>query len=140
MKRLLLLLTLVAGLLTSSAQTLDYLTIRTMDGNEQSLSLDQLKLTFADGKMVATAQGETTTFDFANLDFMFFTAQATAIESAANAAISVSIVDGNLRTNAPSGSVIHVFTPDGKSVGQNGLSRGVYLIQINGRTYKTFSR
>ena len=140
MKRILLLIIATASLFVAKAQSFDYLTVRTIEGSEQSFALDQLKLTFADGKVVATSKGETTTFDFASLDFMFFTTEPTAIESASNSAFAVSIVGGNLQTNAPAGSTIHVFTPDGKRVGQSSLNRGVYLVQINGRTYKTIAR
>lgn len=140
MKRILLLIIATASLFVAKAQSFDYLTVRTMEGSEQSFALDQLKLTFADGKVVATSHGETTTFDFANLDFMFFTADPTAIESAPGEAFSVSIIGGNLQTNAPTDSDIRIYTPDGKRVGQSGLNRGVYLVRINGRTFKTISR
>lgn len=140
MKRILLLIIATASLFVAKAQSFDYLTVRTMEGSEQSFALDQLKLTFADGKVVATSHGESTTFDFANLDFMFFTAEPTAIENMSDGGCTVSIVGGNLQTNAPAGSTIHVFTPDGKRVGQSSLNRGVYLVQINGRTYKTIAR
>lgn len=140
MKRSLLLIFALVCTFAVKAQSLDYLTVRTMEGTEQSFSLDQLKLTFADGKVVATSKGETTTFDFANLDFMFFTTEPTAIEKVSDGGCTVSIVGGNLQTNAPAGSTIHVFTPDGKRVGQSSLNRGVYLVQINGRTYKTIAR
>ena len=140
MKRILLLIIATASLFVAKAQSFDYLTVRTLEGSEQSFALDQLKLTFADGKVVATSKGETTTFDFASLDFMFFTTEPTAIESASNSAFAVSIVGGNLQTNAPADSNIRVYTPDGKRVGQSGLNRGVYLVRINGRTFKTISR
>ena len=140
MKRILLLIIATASLFVAKAQSFDYLTVRTLEGSEQSFALDQLKLTFADGKVVATSKGETTTFDFASLDFMFFTTEPTAIESASGEAFSVSIIGGNLQTNAPTDCDIRIYTPDGKRVGQSSLNRGVYLVQINGRTYKTIAR
>mgnify|MGYP007037207430 CR=1 FL=1 len=58
MKRSLLLIFALVCTFAVKAQSLDYLTVRTIEGTEQSFSLDQLKLTFVDGKVVATGSHE----------------------------------------------------------------------------------
>jgi hypothetical protein len=65
------------------AQNVDYLTFRTADGTEQSLAIDGLKITFAEGKLVATNAVGTVSYDLATLSYMFFAAQPTALETLA---------------------------------------------------------
>ena len=72
--------------------------------------------------------------------YFYLRSQGYLVESASGEAFSVSIIGGNLQTNAPTDSDIRIYTPDGKRVGQSGLNRGVYLVRINGRTFKTISR
>ena len=44
------------------------------------------------------------------------------------------------RTDAPAGSRISVYTPDGRRVPTTGLSAGTYIVKINDQTFKILAR
>lgn len=129
--------------LCSFAQSYDYLTLRTADGTEKSLGIDGLRITFADGKLLASNGKEETQVALADMACMFFATTPTAIESltAADAdGLRVQISGGRLLTNAPAGSDIRVYTLDGRLAPTRGLSSGAYLVRINGRTFKVVAQ
>lgn len=141
MKRItLFLLFALTAVLGTTAQSLDYLTFRTADGTEQSLTAVGLKLTFSDGQLVATGNGETTTFSLTDLSSMFFSQTATSIAGITDAnATKVDIVNGQLKVTAPAGSRISVHSLDGRQANSNNLPKGVYLVRVNNQTLKVLS-
>ncbi len=129
--------------LCSFAQSYDYLTLRTADGTEKSLSVDGLRITFSDGKLLARNGKEEAQVALADMACMFFATTPTAIESLAAAdadGLRVQIRGGRLVTNAPAGSEIQVYTLDGRRAPQQGLGNGAYLVRVNGRTFKVLAR
>lgn len=137
-KNLLLSLLLAAGATNASAQEYKYFTFQQQEGQMQSLSIENLKIVFDNGKLVATNNLESISIPLANMQTMYFNTEATGIENASTGhRLDVRIADGKLRTNAPEGSSIRVFSPDGKLIPASAnLSKGIYLVRINDRTYK----
>lgn len=140
MKHIYLTLALAFGALGLSAQSLDYLTFRTAGGIEQSLPIDGVKMVIADGRLQVSSPQANLEFALSELNCFFFAAEPTAIRTVSDGQPGVSIVGGTLRTDAPAGSRISVFTPDGRRVPTTGLSAGTYIVKINDRTFKTLAR
>lgn len=142
MKRLFTLLALVAAFAWSaSAQSYNYLTFQQTDGAVRSLSLDGLKLTFAEGNLVATNGTTQTTFPLSALQKMFFSSEAVGIHSAsADSPVGVRIEGGTLHVDAPSDSEIAIYGIDGRRVPSTGLGQGVYVVKVNGKTYKVLAK
>lgn len=139
MKTLFLSLGLALSTLTATAQTstFSYLTLQRTNGTEQSLMLDNLRITFSGNNLVATNGTETASIPLAEMQKMFFAAKPTAIsEAAASEAISATISGGRLTVNAPKGTSVSVFSIDGRRMGTEGLTEGVYLVKVGGRTIK----
>ena len=102
MKILLLLLTLVLGAGTAHAQSYDYLTLKQANGTETSLNLDNLRITFADGLLVADNGTQSVSIALADMDKMFFALESTGlntVSSAADAAPAFRIENGRLITD-----------------------------------------
>lgn len=122
------LLTLAALVLagTANADEYGYFTVRNADGEATSFTAIGLKMTFADGKLVATQDGTTTTLPLEALDAMFFSDKptTTAIESVATA--SDHVVVYNL-------SGIRVAEGSMNSLN---LPKGIYIVSKNGTTTK----
>lgn len=140
MKHIYLTFALAFGALGLSAQSLDYLTFRTAGGTEQSLPIDGVKMVIADGRLQVSSPQANLEFALSELNCFFFAAEPTAIRTVSDGQPSVSIVGGTLRTDAPAGSRISVFTSDGRRVPTTGLSAGTYIVKINDRTFKTLAR
>ncbi|MDO4929960.1 MAG: hypothetical protein Q4E59_02380 [Bacteroidales bacterium] len=142
MKRItLLLLFALTAVLGTTAQSLSYLTFRTADGTEQSLTAVGLKLTFSDGQLVATGNDGTTTFSLTDLSSMFFSETVTGISNVSGAsATKVRIVNGALKVTAPAGSTISVRTTDGRQVNKDQyLPKGMYIVRVNNQSFKVLS-
>lgn len=153
MRRLFLTLALVSGICTGlCAQNFDYLTVRTTDGGERSLPVDGLRLTFEDGQLVARTSETTVTYPLADLSAMFFAVQPTGIASLQAAQPAPVFRDGRLTVSAPAGTDVRLYAADGRLVacfvkGTDGsesfapaLTRGVYVVSMNGRTFKFLAR
>lgn len=143
MKQLLMTLALGTVALTASAQSYEYLTFQQTNGNEFSMNIDHLKITFADGNMIATDGTKTQSVALTDMNKMFFSLTPTAINTptlAANKQVAASIVNGQLHVTAPAGSQVRVFTLDGRQVGTNHLTHGSYLVRINNLTLKVLAK
>ena len=71
---------------------------------------------------------------------MFFSLTPTGISSVGNDDVKVGIVDGQLRVDAPAGSRIAVYAADGRLVEGRTLTRGLYIVKVNDKTYKLLAR
>ncbi len=132
-------LSLALGL-TASAQSYSYLTFRQADGSETSLKTSGLKLTFADGNLVATNGSETATFALANMAKMYFSSSATAISQASTESVSASIVNGTLQVTAPAGTSVSVYGLDGREMPHQGLASGVYVVKVGQKVLKLMAK
>ena len=136
MKRYLLSIALGLAALTAGAQQTDYLTLRMADGTECSVPSSGLTLTFGNGQMtVRSAQG-TTNYALTSLTQMWFAATPTAISSLSGSNAGIRIVGGQVVATGIAPADIRVFTPDGREVGQSGLTRGLYIVRTPQQTYK----
>lgn len=136
MKRYLLSIALGLTALTAGAQQTDYLTLRMADGTECSVPSSGLTLTFGNGQMtVRSAQG-TTNYALTSLAQMWFAATPTAISSLSGSNAGIRIVGGQVVATGIAQADIRVFTPDGREVGQSGLTRGLYIVRTPQQTYK----
>lgn len=136
MKRYLLSIALGLAALTAGAQQTDYLTLRMADGTECSVPSSGLTLTFGNGQMtVRSAQG-TTNYALTSLAQMWFAATPTAISSLSGSNAGIRIIGGQVVATGIAPADIRVFTPDGREVGQSGLTRGLYIVRTPQQTYK----
>ena len=140
MKKILCCIFCMAMAINASAQTLDYLTFRTVDGVERSLPVDGLKMTFTNNQLHAVAQGQVADFNLMDLSIMFFAPTATAIESVRGEHQKVAIVDGKLWVKAPEGAEIRVYSYDGRQINREAPLHGIYLVKVNGQTYKVMGK
>ena len=140
MKNILLTILCALGTLAASAQNFDYLTFRTNAGTEYSVPVDGLKITISGDKLQVSSTTKNLDFAINDLGCFFFAAEPTAIQQATANDVQVSIVNGNLQTNAPAGTTIRVYTLDGRAVPTTGLGAGIYVIKVNNRTFKTLAR
>ena len=140
MRKILLVFWGIALGITASAQSLDYITFRTVSGMEASLPVDGLKITFEGTQLHAVAQEQKADFNLMDMAMMFFSSTATAIDRVENVVENVSIVNGRMVVDVPEGTEIQVFGADGRRIGENSLLKGMYLVKVNGRTYKMMAR
>lgn len=133
MKKLLSLAAVALMALGAQAEDIKYLNFRTLDGQEQSLSIENgLTITFQDGKLIANANGTIFQAELSNMQDMYFGATLVGIPSINADAI-------------PAGTIVRVYTTDGRMVQsyeqtageQPALPAGLYMIQVGGKTTKT---
>lgn len=145
-------LSLIAALFaatTLSAQRLDYLTLRLINGEEHSLNIAAgATLTFSASTFIGQAGGQQLQLPLADLGALFFATEPTGIEDLSTATVTARLSSNALIVTAPEGSTVSVYTLDGrllttlqKSV--NGserfslpLSSGVYAVRIGQKTFK----
>lgn len=114
---------------TAAADDYGYFTLRNSSGEVTTFTAVGLKMTFANGKILATQDGQTTELSLDALDAMYFSnEQATAIESVATGTDRVT-----------------VFNLSGVRVGEGQLSelnlpKGVYIVSKNGTKTKVLVR
>lgn len=130
MKKILMTTTVLLGSLGAGAYDYPYLTLQKTDGTEVTLSVEQLQLTFADGKLTATNSDGSQSIALTELSKMFFTSQSAGIDD-------LSATDNSDQT-------VDVYTIDGKAIGtfdtmakaKESLRPGLYIMKSTGRTIK----
>lgn len=140
MKRNIAILFLAAVAGTATADSYDYLTFRTADGTEQSLTAVGTKITFADGNLVATNGSETFTKSLTDMSAMYFATTASGIAATTTNAATAAIVDGQLRVTAPAGTAVSLYAADGRQLSTSArLERGVYVVRVGNQTFKLYA-
>lgn len=126
MRKIILMLAISAcAALSVSAGNYNYLTILKQDGTQQSFTALGLTITFADGNMTATQDGQTTTMSLSELNKMYFS-QTSGIENVQEAKVrnqtsgAVYDLSGRKVAQAPHGSQV-----------PTSLKKGVYI--VNGK-------
>lgn len=152
MKRFLTLLSALLLTLSVSAQTYSYLTVKTSDGTEKSLSLDGLRLTFSNGSLQAVNTAEAASFSLSDLSSMYFSVNATGIQAVTSDVAASSILGGRLTVDAPAGTVVKVYNVSGQLVGTyvksasgaetlgGALAHGVYIVRAGSSTSKLLAQ
>jgi len=125
-----------------------YLTFQKKDGNESSLPLSGLKLSFNSGVLTTSQNGTKTTYEVIDLAKMYFSETATAIQSVQNSHTAVSLQGSSLNINAPAGTLSRVFDASGKLVMSTTISSdgtpthvdlllpGIYVVKTGKQTLK----
>lgn len=143
MKQLIMTLLLGGASLGASAQSYEYLTFQKVSGDEFSMAIDHLKITFDQGNLTATDGSKTVSVTLNDMNKMFFTATPTAIDQATTdeaTQVAANIVNGQLHVTAPMGSKVCVYDMGGRQVNAQHLTKGTYLVRINNTTLKVLAQ
>ncbi len=136
---------LAAGCVTALAQDYKYLTAA-YNSVEKSFELATIqKITFEDGKVVITTSNGVTQLPQSEMEKMYFSATATAIESMALESDDLKMKDGTLNVNGK--GLLHIYNSAGLLVqmanvdGQTNISlknlpKGVYIVNLGKQTIK----
>lgn len=134
--------------LHASANDYKYLTLQNLNGEENSLSLNGLTLTFADGNLQAKQNGAVRTYALAALSKMYLSNSATGISSVEAKRTAVSLSGSTLKIQAPQGTQARVFDAQGRvvlstTIGKDGapasvslLLPGIYTVKAGSETLK----
>lgn len=110
--------------------TYKYLVVKTSDGTQVSLASEGLKLTFADGQLVAVNNSGSKSFELASLSSMLF----AETESTTGIARTTSVADGRVEVYTLSGMYVRTF--DTSSTLKTQLKSGVYVVKQNNKSTK----
>ena len=125
MKKVLLVLMMMTGVLTAHADSYTYLTFEKSDGTLTSVSLSSLSITISGTTLTAGDQS----FALADLTKMYFTtADVTAIDEVKAA------VNGEVEVFSMSGIAMGKYTTVQEAM--SSLKTGVYIVKSNGKTVK----
>jgi hypothetical protein len=140
---------------TVSAQRLDYLTLRLLNGNEHSVNIASgATITFTDTSIDITTETSEPSLSFAlaNLSTLFFSATPTGITNVAKAEVNASFNNGALQVVAPAGSKVGVYSLDGRTIAvlkksTDGnerfslpLNKGIYVIRVDQQSFKILAQ
>ena len=126
MKKIVLFLTMMVGVLTAHADSYTYLTFETTDGAKASLSVEGLTLSISGTTLTAGAQS----FTLTNLSKMYF---STSDETATG-------ISEELRVNSEEFASATFYDLHGKMVDKSQLAKGIYIVKTKSRTYKMVVR
>ena len=123
MKKIVLLLMVVAGVLTAQAGDYTYLTFETTDGAKASVAVENLTLTVSGNTVTAGSQ----TFTLSNLSKMYFSIsdETTGIET-----VRIETID----------EATDIYDLQGKKVTKAQMVKGVYIVKAKDRRYKIVVR
>ena len=138
---------------TISAQRLDYLTFRLLNGNEYSQNIASgATITFTNTSLVVQATEPSLEFSLTDLEALFFTAEPTGINDLETLDASVRYTGGTLHVEAPAGSKVGVYSLDGRTIATlkkntDGnerfslpLNKGIYVIHIDQQSFKILAQ
>lgn len=137
-----LLVMLLLGAMPTAAQSYEYLTFQETDGNEASLAIDNLKLTFENGTLLAQNGSEQVSYAISALHKMYFSATPTGIATISDQATtpSVTIKNGQLLVEGAADQPVSIYSLDGRQVASQGLSSGVYIVRVGNQAFKVLAR
>jgi hypothetical protein len=124
MKKIILLLTVLAGALTAQAGDYTYLTFETTDGAKASVAVEGLALSISGTTLTAGSQQ----FILSNLSKMYFSTSdetTTGIEEITSATLD---------------EVTDIYDLQGHKVSKEQMKKGVYIMKTKNRTYKMVVR
>lgn len=125
MKKVLLVLLMMTGMLTAHADSYTYLTFEKSDGTLTSVALSSLSITISGTTLTAGDQ----TFALTDLTKMYFTtADVTAIDEVNTA------VNGEVEVFSMNGVAMGKYTTVQEAM--SSLRTGVYIVKNNGKTVK----
>lgn len=121
MKRLLLSIMLMAGVMTAQADGYSYLTFETTDGTKVSVDVSSLTLTISGNTLTAGSQS----FTISNLVKMYF---STTDESTAT--------DIQEMSSAVFSEATDIYDLQGKKVTKEQMQKGIYIVKTKQGTHK----
>lgn len=124
MKKIILFMTMMVGVLTAHADSYTYLTFETTDGAKASVSVSDLTLTINGTTLTAGTQS----FTLTNLSKMYFSTSdetTTGIEEITSATLD---------------EATDIYDLQGHRVTKAQMRRGVYIVKTKSRTYKMVVR
>lgn len=120
MKRIVLLLMAVVGVLSMQAADYTYLTFETTDGAKASVAVENLTITVSGTTLTAGTQ----TFTLSNLAKMYFSASdesTTGIEEITSATLD---------------EATDIYDLQGHKVSKTQMCKGVYIVKTKSKTFK----
>lgn len=148
-KGLLLATATLAAALTAQADGYGYFALRQTGGDVTTLAASGLRITFADGNLIATQGGQTTTLALSGLDAMYFTAaDAAGISGLSTSQASLTVSGGTVKVAARQGAQVSLYALGGTRVASltatgsgeqplaEGLQKGVYILNVDGKATK----
>ena len=120
MKRIVLLLMVVVGVLTMQAADYTFLTFETTDGAKASVAVENLTITISGTTLTAGTQ----TFTLSNLAKMYFSASdesTTGIEEITSATLD---------------EATDIYDLQGHKVSKAQMCKGVYIVKTKSKTFK----
>ena len=120
MKRIVLLLMVVVGVLTMQAADYTFLTFETTDGAKASVAVENLTITVSGTTLMAGSQ----TFNLSNLAKMYFSASdesTTGIEEITSATLD---------------EATDIYDLQGHKVSKAQMCKGVYIVKTKSKTFK----
>lgn len=125
MKKIILFLTMLIGILTAQAKDYTYLTFETTDGAKTSIDVSSLPVTINLDNSTLTIGNQT--FALADLSKMYFsnTDETTGIEEITSATLD---------------EATDIYDLQGHKVTKEQMKKGVYIVKTNSRTYKMVVR
>jgi len=124
MKKIILFMTMMVGVLTAHADSYTFLTFETTDGAKASVSVSDLMLTISGTTLIAGTQS----FTLTNLSKMYF---STSDETTTGIS-EVMKADLDEATD--------IYDLQGHKVTMAQMRRGVYIVKTKSRTYKMVVR
>jgi hypothetical protein len=121
MKRIILFMAMLVGVLTAHADNYAYLTFETTDGAKASVSVEGLTLTISGTTLTVGTQS----FTLSNLSKMYF---STSDETTTTGISEV------MKANLDEAT--EIYDLQGHKVSKDQMRRGVYNVKTNSRTYK----
>ncbi|MCF0197869.1 MAG: T9SS type A sorting domain-containing protein [Bacteroidaceae bacterium] len=145
MKKIFLSVFLAAAALNATADDYQYLTAA-YNGQEQSFELAAIKkITFEGGNVVLTTTSGSVSLPQSEMERMFFSPTATAIESLPSQTKGLAVKggllcaegDGLLHIYSAGGTLMHMAKVDGDArFSLNNLPKGIYIATLGQRTIK----
>lgn len=144
-KTILMALLLSAGSMAAMADDYKYLTVAT-NSAEESIELATIqKITFEGKNVVVTTSAGQATFPQSEMQKMFFSATATAIEAMPQQSESLKVAQGVLSVKG--NGMVHIYSSNGAlqrlakvegdaKISLNNLPKGVYIISMGNQTIK----
>ena len=125
MKKIILFLTMLIGILTAQAKEYTYLTFETTDGAKTSIDVSSLPVAINLDNSTLTIGNQT--FALADLSKMYFsnTDETTGIEEITSATLD---------------EATDIYDLQGHKVTKEQMKKGVYIVKTNSRTYKMVVR
>jgi hypothetical protein len=135
-------------LVPAMAEDYRYLTIKRNDGNEASVSLQPLKLTFTNGKLQLFSAEGVETMELNTLTSMWLSTAPTSIKQTSGDRFALQIEDKSLFVRGIKGNTLTLYDVQGipvrsakpvNGIGKldiSGLSPGIYLLKTQSQTLK----